>query len=112
MPTPSGLLKPGDRPRHRETGDVIVVVERLGNGKDYSIKAKREDGKTFDNGRDVRLFTEMHYWLTMARTFELLPELGQYTEAQIVSAVAAANPDIERKRLESIVRLVLTLTHV
>lgn len=78
MPTPSGLLKTGDRLRYKESGVVCVVTERHGQSKaDYSVTLVREDGEPFAHDhwpyarKEVKL-GEAHYWVFMSGRWEVL----------------------------------------
>lgn len=72
MPTATGLLRRGDRIRHRETRVVCEVLERLGNDAVYSVRVRRLDGKSFPStGTPERIMTEIAYWLTQG--WELVP---------------------------------------
>jgi hypothetical protein len=51
MPTPTGLLKSGDRFYHGDEPHIVyTVVSRSGNDDMYSILFRREDGKAFPFG--------------------------------------------------------------
>jgi hypothetical protein len=69
MPTPTGLLRRGDRIRHTETGTVCVVQERFGNDATYSVWLQREDGGLFppssgtSHDRRSLLLLEAAYWI-------------------------------------------------
>ncbi len=53
MPTPTGMLKVGERIHHNSApGFVYVVTRRHGSRvNDYSIQFKREDGKPLISGK-------------------------------------------------------------
>lgn len=55
MPTPTGMLKRGDRIKHKETGQVCEVVERLGNDECYSVRVSRKGGH--GDGKEFLLLT-------------------------------------------------------
>jgi len=64
MPTPTGMLKAGDRIRHIESGEVCLVVERLGNDACYSVHIQIESGSVFPSTNSRRrIMTEAAYWL-------------------------------------------------
>lgn len=77
MPTPSGMLKAGDRLWHdTDRGIIYRVVSRSGNSlPDYSVILEREDQRVLPpssarlstNLKQMRL-TEAHYWVFMHRT--------------------------------------------
>ena len=63
MPTPTGLLKPGDIIRHKDTGEECVVTERLGNDISYSVRMKKRDGSKFANRRSESILTTAGWWI-------------------------------------------------
>lgn len=79
MPTPTGLLKAGDKVRHKESGRVMVVVRREGNDAIYSVILKPADGQPLPKNIYNTVYgepgcfrlLETAYWL--GRTWELVP---------------------------------------
>lgn len=77
MPTPTGMLKAGDKIRHIATGRVMRVVSREGSGMLYSVILTPADGKplgeiyntVYGQPNCFRLL-EVTYWL--GRTYELV----------------------------------------
>jgi hypothetical protein len=67
------MLKKGDKLRHKRSGVILVVVARLGNGADYRVKVKREDGRKFaSTGRDTMIVTEAGWQVTKSGKWEVV----------------------------------------
>ena len=64
MPTPTGMLSPGDLIKHTESGLVCVVTERTNNSPNhYSIKMRRQDGKRFSDGKTISFLLTAPWYL-------------------------------------------------
>lgn len=96
MPTPSGLLKKGDRLRHKPTGRVFEVVERTGNDAAYSVYLKAADGKPLPQGtREAYmrpgefLLLEAGYWTSTKPhgTYEVLTALTDPTNDPVLERI-------------------------
>lgn len=103
MPTPSGLLKVGDVIQDKE-GTQFRVMHRTGNGQDYSVRVERVDGKHHPAKGRSWLILEVAYWLQNGDL-----KLVDNSQAKILDALCAANPDITRPRLDKIMRLTLQM---
>ena len=73
MPTPTGMLKVGERIRHTSgLGIVYVVTRRHGSRvNDYSIQFRREDGKPIAGRTEGWLHNTD--WMLRHRGWELAP---------------------------------------
>lgn len=68
MSTPTGKLKPGDKIRHKKSGQIWEVIERVGNDVNYAVKVKpiRGTGAVLNpksRRRGYELITSAAYWL-------------------------------------------------
>lgn len=98
MPTATGLLKKGDRLRHRGTGAVLVVRRRIGSHTGWQVEVQPE----YEVG-DRGLAKIDGQWAL--QVYQVLPVNG-YTWEQVVDMVIAANPDLSPERIRRIVQLV------
>jgi hypothetical protein len=72
MPTPTGLLKKGDRIRHIETGKIFTVTERSGTDIMYSVYLTPVPPNVVPayGRKNEWLLLECSYWV--GKTFEVL----------------------------------------
>jgi hypothetical protein len=74
MPTAKGLLKKGDQIRHKESGQVLIVLTRDGNARaSYSVKVRKPDGSKFlSTGQDTFTIFGADWFLNESGRWELV----------------------------------------
>lgn len=118
MPTPSGLLKVGDRLEAEDRMNLVEleVVERLGSGADYSVRVRRVDGQPFPagvghgEGHRQMLITEIRYWMQQGKFRLVKPD--EVRMRQVMAACFAANQDLSKDRVRRIVELAFQVAKV
>jgi hypothetical protein len=101
MPTPSGLLKAGDRIKHSSDPTVYVVTRRLGNDISYAVRIRREDNRPFNHNGFIdkeHLFNEFDYalrhlgWsLVGGKGTEVHDELAASTRSKVLENLVSLN---------------------
>jgi len=89
MPTPSGMLKAGDLIQHKTSKDIIEVLERIGNDRNYSVRARmkqRGPGSTGVPSVHIApdmtwLMTEVAWWMQQG-VYKLVDETALHPEHQ------------------------------
>jgi len=79
VPTPTGLLRAGDKLRYKATGEIYVVVRREGNDVAYSVILRPLEGKlpkgihnTVTGMPNTFRLLEAAYWIREHGPYELV----------------------------------------